>query len=469
MRKVIMVVIVLLVNISAFSQGIEFQQGRYAEVLKMAKKKKKLVFIDIYTSWCGPCQHMAKNIFPDTSVGDFYNAHFLNLQLDAEKSEDGKKVSGQFKVTGFPTFLFVDGDGELVYRFMGGRPANLFVKEGEKAMDAFAARPELKKNAKKYEKGRRDKAFLNQYFILKDKSGLDCSDVLLDYFALLTDEEVLDSMNVERIAKITIYEERFVRRVVELICREAEKQDKDKKRFSAINKAGCTLLSACLRNAAKSDDPTAFETVLELKDRLFKAAGNHDSATAASLGGGNIYIPSDLSRMNYYTAHRQTDKFMQTYRRYMQVLLKKYTDTREEKEALEKAMDEKLKAAKDSGNEDEYDAVKRMRAVMFAFSNIDDYYISTSMIENVERYEELYAGRKDAAYIKQVADWYVFLHLMSPSVKTAVYVADKLLALDQKQLATEVLALGLEKGATAAGVEKEDVEACKIKLEELRK
>ena len=96
--------------------------------------------------------------------------------------------------------------------------------------------------------------------------------------------------------------------------------------------------------------------------------------------------------------------------------------------AMLKAMEAKLKEAKESGNEAEYQAARKLNAMMSAFSSIDDYYTSTSMIENVERYEEIYEGEKDVACKDRVAGWYVFLHQLSPSAKTATYVADKLLA-----------------------------------------
>ena len=85
MKKLIFLLSALLISLAALPQGIEFHKESYAEVLKMAKKQKKLVFIDIYTSWCGPCKHMSKNIFPQAKAGEFYNSHFLNLKLDAEK------------------------------------------------------------------------------------------------------------------------------------------------------------------------------------------------------------------------------------------------------------------------------------------------------------------------------------------------------------------------------------------------
>lgn len=135
MKKIWLIICCFLsCSLCGYSQGIEFREESFEEVLKMAKEQNKLVFIDVYTSWCGPCKEMLKNVFPDPAVGEFYNKHFLCMKVDAEKPENA--YIKKFRASAYPTYLVLDGDGNLRYRFMGGMPADKFIEEGRNALGA---------------------------------------------------------------------------------------------------------------------------------------------------------------------------------------------------------------------------------------------------------------------------------------------------------------------------------------------
>ena len=68
--------------LSMSAQGIEFMphEARLQDAIDKAKKEGKMVFLDCYTSWCGPCKMMANKIFPTQEVGDFMNPKFVRSE-----------------------------------------------------------------------------------------------------------------------------------------------------------------------------------------------------------------------------------------------------------------------------------------------------------------------------------------------------------------------------------------------------
>jgi thiol-disulfide isomerase/thioredoxin len=93
------------------------QTGTFASVLAKAKKQKKLVFVDVYATWCGPCKMMDKQVYTDAKVAKVAS-EFLNRKLDAEKGE-GPAIATKYNVTAFPTLLILDGDGKERNRQVG--------------------------------------------------------------------------------------------------------------------------------------------------------------------------------------------------------------------------------------------------------------------------------------------------------------------------------------------------------------
>ncbi|MEY8590710.1 thioredoxin family protein [Butyricimonas hominis] len=134
MKKYLLLVLVFVgLSLGGFSQGIEFRTESFEEVVKMAAKQGKWVFVDAYGPKCPPCRRMEKEVFPDPKVGEFFNKHFLCLKIDATTQE--QELMDLHRVGLFPTYLFFDGAGNLKYRAKGFFPVDEFIAEGQKALD----------------------------------------------------------------------------------------------------------------------------------------------------------------------------------------------------------------------------------------------------------------------------------------------------------------------------------------------
>ncbi|HCL84591.1 MAG TPA: thioredoxin [Chitinophagaceae bacterium] len=94
-------------------QGIHFIEADWNKALQEARKQNKLIFLDAYASWCGPCRMLKKNTFPDKEAGEFFNKHFINVAVNMEKG-DGPSLAAQYRVDAYPTLIIADADGGMV-------------------------------------------------------------------------------------------------------------------------------------------------------------------------------------------------------------------------------------------------------------------------------------------------------------------------------------------------------------------
>lgn len=143
MNNLITITAVLLFTSLGFAQGVEFTSSNYKEVLKQSAEQDKPIFIDFYATWCGPCKMMDKRVFSLDEIGGLMNENFINLKLDVEKGE-GKSLANQYKITGMPTYVFINSDGDILHRIIGYIPQKKFETEAE-----FAMRKYLKEKKKK--------------------------------------------------------------------------------------------------------------------------------------------------------------------------------------------------------------------------------------------------------------------------------------------------------------------------------
>jgi len=102
----------------AAEKGIQFTEGSWSSLLKKAKKENKLIFLDAYTTWCGPCKQLQKNVFTREDVAATFNGNFINVKIDMESGE-GPSLAKRYPIEGYPTLFFINGKGKVVKQLLG--------------------------------------------------------------------------------------------------------------------------------------------------------------------------------------------------------------------------------------------------------------------------------------------------------------------------------------------------------------
>lgn len=155
-KYLILLVFSLILGSNSFAQGIEFTKGSWKEIKAKAAKENKLIFMDAYAEWCGPCKKMAKDVFTQKEVGDYFNAKFINVKMDMERGE-GIALSSQFGIQAYPTLLFINSDGNVVHRAVGYHTTDLLIGLADAANDPNR---NIGSITQRYEKGDRSPELL---------------------------------------------------------------------------------------------------------------------------------------------------------------------------------------------------------------------------------------------------------------------------------------------------------------------
>lgn len=175
-------------------QGIQFFHGTWAEAKEEARLQNKPIFVDAYTTWCGPCKMMSANTFPDPKVGAFFNKFYINYKIDAEKGE-GRDFAKTYRVDRYPTLLFINADGDEIYRSLGYQQPGPFIMEGRKGLFDKKA---LLTMQQEYKNGNRSPDFMRNYVMLLWAGNLpEYNDIASEYLNGLTVEELKQTDNIQ--------------------------------------------------------------------------------------------------------------------------------------------------------------------------------------------------------------------------------------------------------------------------------
>jgi thioredoxin 1 len=118
----------------ATETGIKFFEGTWSEALAKAAEDKKIIFLDAYASWCGPCKRMAAYTFTDEAVGTYFNEHFISYKMDMEKHAEGPRLSQKYSLTAYPTLYFINSDESIAHQTLGYHEPAKLIAVGETVM-----------------------------------------------------------------------------------------------------------------------------------------------------------------------------------------------------------------------------------------------------------------------------------------------------------------------------------------------
>ncbi len=122
-----------LLSFTSIAQQINFEVGSLEQILEKAKQENKLIFVDLYADWCGPCKIMEATTFNQSEVAEEYNNAFVNYKVNIDEPI-GKQVKAKYNVFAYPTYLFLSPSGEVLYRLEGVfKPAEM-IEEAEFAL-----------------------------------------------------------------------------------------------------------------------------------------------------------------------------------------------------------------------------------------------------------------------------------------------------------------------------------------------
>jgi thioredoxin-related protein len=127
MKKLFFVLAIMTITLFAKAGEVEYFNKPWSEIKAKARNESRMIFIDCYTDWCGWCKTMDKETMTSPDIVKILNEYFIPVKMDMENGE-GIKLAMKYHVTGFPSFLFFDPEGNYIYQIAGYQKPDEFKK-----------------------------------------------------------------------------------------------------------------------------------------------------------------------------------------------------------------------------------------------------------------------------------------------------------------------------------------------------
>lgn len=118
--------LIFVLTASGVNAQVRWVEGSTDAVREQAIAQKKLVFIDLYADWCGPCRAMNEHVFTRKEVGEFFDQHFVAAKYNIERPT-GRELMQRYGRGSIPLYLIFNTEGELLGSILGASPAEEFL------------------------------------------------------------------------------------------------------------------------------------------------------------------------------------------------------------------------------------------------------------------------------------------------------------------------------------------------------
>ena len=139
MRNLLLLFLILSTTLNYAQDKIKWMTMN--EALEAQKESPKKIFMDVYTTWCGPCKLLDKNTLSHKDVIAFINKNYYAVKFNAEGNEEitfedftytnpnyqperkGRNATHFFadalRIPGYPSLVFFEENGKLIQAVPG--------------------------------------------------------------------------------------------------------------------------------------------------------------------------------------------------------------------------------------------------------------------------------------------------------------------------------------------------------------